>query len=108
MPAPGRDRLGPDRQALNIERVRALSLQHTPIDDHPGCAAPLADGEGCDDDIGDAAILLDRSLMANERKVLPLTVPMQPRLSQRRVASPDEAAAASRSSPSASSQLSTL
>jgi len=70
MPAPGRDRLGPDRQALNIERVRALSLQHTPINDYPGCAASLADGEGSDDDVGDAAILLDRSFMANERNGL--------------------------------------
>jgi hypothetical protein len=70
MPAPGRDRLGPDRQALNIERVRALSLEHTPIDDHPGGAASLTDGEGSDDDIGDAAIYLDRSLMANKRNGL--------------------------------------
>ena len=70
MPARGRDRLGPDREALDIERVRALRLQHAPIDDHPRCAASLADGEGRDDDIGDAAILLDRSLMANERNGL--------------------------------------
>jgi len=70
MPAPGRDRLGPDRQALNIERVRALSLEHTPIDDHPGGAASLTDGEGSDDDIGDAAIFLERSLMVNKRNGL--------------------------------------
>lgn len=70
MPARGRDRLGPDRQTLNIERMRALSLQHAAVDDHPGRAASLADGEGSDDDIGDTAILLDRSLMTNERNGL--------------------------------------
>jgi hypothetical protein len=50
--------------------VRALCSQHAPIHDHPGRAASLADGEGSDDDIGDAAIFLDRALVANERNGL--------------------------------------
>ena len=70
MPARGCDRLGPDREALDIERMRALRLQHASIHDHPRRAASLTDGEGRDDDIGDAAILLDRALMADERNDL--------------------------------------
>ena len=66
MSARGCDLLGPDREALDIERMRALRPQHASIHYHPRRTASLTDGEGRDDDIGDAAILLDRAFMADQ------------------------------------------
>ena len=52
--------------------MRAFSLQHAPVDDHPRGAASFADGERRDDDVGDAAILLDRAFVADQRHDLAL------------------------------------
>jgi hypothetical protein len=66
----GSDRLGADRESLDIERGGAFRFQHAPVDDDPRGAALLADGEGRDDDVGQAAILLERGGMADQRYCL--------------------------------------
>jgi len=49
----------------------ALGLQRAAVDHYARRSlASLADAERRDDDIGDAAIFLDRSLMANKRNGL--------------------------------------
>jgi len=72
MPPQGCHRLRPDRQTFDVERVRAIGLQHAPIDDDACGPAGLADGERRDDDIGQAAILLERAGIANKRHRLAL------------------------------------
>jgi hypothetical protein len=49
-----------------------LSFQHAPVDNHAGGAAPLANGEGRDDDIGRSAVILQRRRVANERHLFSL------------------------------------
>mgnify|MGYP003296121783 CR=1 FL=1 len=61
MPTRGGDCCRPDRQTVDIERVRAMSFQRAPIDNHACGTAFRADGERRDDDVRDAAILLQRA-----------------------------------------------
>lgn len=75
MAACRRNRFGSDRQAFDIERVRAIGLQHVPIDDNARGPALLADSERRDDDIGQAAILLERAGIADEGHRLALDHP---------------------------------
>ena len=60
MPARGGHRFGPDRQTFDIERMRAVSFQRAPVDNHPRGPAFRADGEWRYDDIGEPAILFQR------------------------------------------------
>ena len=78
MAACRRNRFGSDRQAFDIERVRAIGFQHAPIDDNARGPALLADSERRDDYIGQAAILSSAPGLRMRATVLPLTTPMQP------------------------------
>jgi hypothetical protein len=70
--------LAPDRQPLDLDRMRAFGLQGAPVDHHPGRAAPFADAERRDDDIGDAASSSSAAGWRISAMVLPITLPMQP------------------------------
>ena len=70
MPPPPRrgNTFAPDRQPLDIDRVRALGLQRTLVDHHTRRRlASLADAERRDDNVGDTAILFQRRLVADDR-----------------------------------------
>ena len=80
-PASLGDDFAPDRQPLDVERIRAFRLEHAG-QPPPAPCSPFADAKRRDDDIGDAAILFERRGMADERDGLAFILLMQLNRSQ--------------------------
>ena len=72
VPPLARHRNGADRETFDMEGMRAPLPQHAPVDDHPRRSTFVAHGEWGNDDVGDAAVLLERGRVSDQRHELPL------------------------------------